>query len=233
MAALVTALCLLGYFAGYAIYARYLARRVFALDPARATPAHTERDDVDYVPTRRFVLFGHHYASITGLSPMLGPAVAVIWGWAPAMLWVVLGAILIGCVHDFGALVVSMRARGMSIGKVTEGIIGPRAKTLFHLIIFFGVALAMGVFVYVLAVMFAITPDWDPLEPMSDTTSFPSAVLPSLALVVIAMAIGWLTHRRGVRLAPLAAVGFALTLVAVSAGMVQPLAGLSRDAWPA
>lgn len=233
MAALVTALCLLGYFAGYAIYARWLARRVFALDPARATPAHSERDDVDYVPTRRFVLFGHHYASITGLSPMLGPAVAVIWGWAPAMLWVVLGAILVGCVHDFGALVVSMRARGMSIGKVTEGIVGARAKTLFHLIIFFGVALAMGVFVYVLAVMFAITPDWDPVEPMADTTSFPSAVLPSLALVVIAMAIGWLTHRRGVRLAPLAATGFVLTLVSVWAGMVQPLMGLSRDAWPA
>jgi len=232
MAAAVTALCFLGYFLGYAVYARYLARRVFALDPGRATPAHALRDDVDYVPTQRHVLFGHHYASITGLSPMLGPAVAVIWGWAPALLWVVLGALLVGCVHDFGALVVSMRARGMSIGKVTEGIIGARAKTLFHLIIFFGIALAMGVFVYVIAVLFAITPDWDPHQPMSDTSSFPSAVLPSAALIVLALAIGWLTHRRGRRLAPLTAAGFVLMLVAVWAGMEAPLMGLARAAWP-
>ena len=125
-----------GYLLGYGLYSRYLSRRLFRLDPASPTPAHLQRDEVDYVPTNRYVLFGHHWASITGLSPMLGPAVAVIWGWLPAMLWVVLGALFVGCVHDFGALVVSMRARGMSIGKVTEGIIGRRAKTLFHLIIF-------------------------------------------------------------------------------------------------
>ena len=104
------------------------------------------RDEVDYVPTRKLVLFGHHYASITGLSPMLGPAVAVIWGWAPAMLWVVLGALFVGCVHDFGALVVSMRARGTSIGNAHRGRHRrARAKTLFHLVIFFAIALADGV----------------------------------------------------------------------------------------
>ena len=118
MTALVTAICLIGYFIGYTFYARHLARRVFVLDPDVTTPAHELRDEIDYVPTNRFVLFGHHWASITGLSPMLGPAVAVIWGWLPAMLWVVLGAVFVGCVHDFGALVISMRARGMSIGKV-------------------------------------------------------------------------------------------------------------------
>lgn len=232
MAALVTALCFVAYFVGYAVYSRYLARRVFSLDGSRPTPAHTLRDDVDYVPTRPHVLFGHHYASITGLSPMLGPAVAVIWGWAPAMLWVVFGALLVGCVHDFGALVVSLRARGMSIGKVTEGIVGPRAKSLFHLIIFFGIALAMGVFVYVIAVMFSITDAWDPERPLADPSSFPTAVLPSAALVAIAVVIGHLTHRRGARLGPLAAVGFALTLAAVWAGMELPTLGLDRAAWP-
>ncbi|MEM7480173.1 MAG: carbon starvation protein A [Acidobacteriota bacterium] len=232
MVAVVTAVCFLGYFLGYAVYARFLARRVFRLDPAAVTPAHALRDDVDYVPTRRFVLFGHHYASITGLSPMLGPAVAVIWGWAPAMLWVLLGAVLVGCVHDFGALVVSIRARGMSIGKVTEGIIGPRAKSLFHLIIFFGIALAMGVFVYVIAVLFSITPQWSAADPMADPSSFPTAVLPSACLVVMAMAIGYRVYRRGDRLAPLAAVGFALMLVAVWAGLRLPTLGLPREAWP-
>ena len=108
-----------------------------------ATKTIARRDGVDYVPTRPEVLFGHHFASITGLAPMLGPAVAVIWGWAPPLIWVVIGAVLVGCVHDFGALVVSVRARGQSIGKVAEGIVGRRAKTLFHLIIFFGIALAI------------------------------------------------------------------------------------------
>jgi carbon starvation protein len=232
MTALVTAVCLVVYYLGYAFYARYLSRHVFALDPSRPTPAHTLRDDVDYVPTRRLVLFGHHYASITGLSPMLGPAVAVIWGWAPAMLWVVAGALLVGCVHDFGALVVSMRARGMSIGKVTEGIVGPRAKTLFHLIIFFGIALAMGVFVYVIALMFAITPRWDPERPLADPSSFPTAVLPSAALIAIAVVMGHLAHRRGWRLAPLTAGGFVLMLGAVWAGVELPTLGLAREAWP-
>lgn len=232
MTALVTALCLLVYLAGYRFYAGWLSRRVFSLDPARPTPAHTQRDDVDYVPTGRWVLFGHHYASITGLSPMLGPAVAVIWGWAPALAWVVLGGLVIGCVHDFGALVVSMRARGASIGKLTEGIVGRRAKTLFHLIIFFGIALAMGVFVYVIAVMFAITPAWDPERPLADPSSFPTAVLPSAALMLIAATVGYLTYRRGFRMAPLAAGGVVLALAAVWAGIELPLLGLARDEWP-
>ena len=233
MTALVTALCFVVYFLGYRLYAGWLARRVFSLDPSRPTPAHTLRDDVDYVPTGRWVLFGHHYASITGLSPMLGPAVAVIWGWAPALAWVVLGGLVIGCVHDFGALVVSMRARGSSIGKLTEGIVGRRAKTLFHLIIFFGIALAMGVFVYVIALLFSITPLWDPERPLADPSSFPSALLPSAALMLIAAAVGYLTHRRGWPLAPLAAGGLALMLVAVWAGLEWPLVGLARGEWPA
>ncbi len=232
MAAFVTALCLLGYFLGYTLYARHLARRVFALDPSAPTPAHTREDGVDYVPTRRAILFGHHWASITGLSPMLGPAVAVIWGWAPAMLWVVLGALFVGCVHDFGALVVSMRARGMSIGKVTEGIVGARAKTLFHLIIFFGIALAMGVFVYVIAVLFSITPEWDPERPLADPSSFPTAVLPSAALILLAFAMGWLLYRKRFPLLPTTAVGFVLMLAAVWGGLEWPLLGLERAAWP-
>ncbi len=232
MAALVTALCLLGYVLGYRFYSKHLAQRIFSLDPAARTPAHELEDGIDYCPSNRFVLFGHHWASITGLSPMLGPAVAVIWGWAPAMLWVVLGALLVGCVHDFSALVVSMRARGKSIGKVAEGIIGHRAKTLFHLVIFFGVALAMGVFVYVIAVLFSITPAWDPERPLADPTSFPTAVLPSGALIAMAMVMGYLLYRKGFRLIPTTAVGFVLMLLAVWGGVEWPLLGLERGAWP-
>ncbi len=232
MSAVAVLICIAGYLLGYFVYARYLSRRVFVIDRATPTPAHVQRDDVDYVPTKRLVLFGHHFASITGLAPMLGPAVAVIWGWLPAMLWVVLGAVFVGCVHDFSALVVSMRARGMSIGKVAEGIIGPRAMTLFHLIIFFGIALAMGVFVFIIARLFAISPSWDPNDPLADRGSFPSAVLPSGALIILAMVMGHLLHRRGFPLGPTTAVGFVAMLAAVLAGMKWPLLGLGREAWP-
>ncbi len=232
MTALATALCFLGYFLGYTIYARYLARRVFSLDPKAVTPAHAQQDGIDYVPTNRYVLFGHHWASITGLSPMLGPAVAVIWGWLPAMLWVVVGAVFVGCVHDFGALVVSMRARGMSIGKVTEGIVGRRAKSLFHLIIFFGIALAMGVFVYVIAVLFSISESWDPARPMADPASFPTSVFPSALLIVVAMAMGWLLYKRGFPLLPTTAVGFLLMLGGVWCGLRWPLLWMDRASWP-
>ncbi len=170
------------YFLGYRFYAGFLSRRVFQLDPERATPAHAQRDEVDYVPTRPAVLFGHHFASITGLAPMLGPAVAVIWGWVPAFLWVVLGALLVGCVHDFSALVISVRNRGMSVGQVAEGVIGPRARTLFHLIIFFGVALAMGVFVFVISRLFSVQ-----LTP--EKAGYPQAVLPSGLLMVMSRAM--------------------------------------------
>lgn len=232
MTALVTVLCLAGYALGYFVYARFLARRIFVIDPSAPTPAHTMRDEVDYVPTRRPILFGHHFASITGLAPMLGPAVAVIWGWLPATLWVVLGAILVGCVHDFSALVVSMRDRGMSIGKVAESIIGPRAKMLFHLVIFFGISLAMGVFVFVIATMFSIGDRWDVRNPLADPSSFPSAVLPSAVLIVLALIMGWLLYRRGFPLGPTTACGFAIVLAAVWIGMKTPLLGFDAASWP-
>lgn len=107
---------------------------------------------------------------------MLGPAVAVIWGWLPAMLWVVFGSIFVGCVHDFGALVVSVRNQGKSIGQVAEDLLGHRARSLFHAIIFFLVSLAMGVFVLVLAEMFSADPKVD-LFPSLNTAD---KIIPSI-----------------------------------------------------
>jgi len=213
--------CLLLYAAGYRLYAGYLSRHVFSLNDEIETPGHRYRDDVDFLPTNRYVLFGHHYASITGLSPMLGPAIAVIWGWLPAMIWVVLGALLVGCVHDFSALVMSMRARGLSVGAITEGIIGARAKSMFHLIIFFGIALAMGVFVSVISTLF--TPEF-----------YPQAIIPSFALMAIAVVVGVLVFKRGFSSITTAAVGFAVTLmivVYVSTGDVSAIAWDNRDGW--
>ena len=120
----VVLLALTVYAAAYRFYARYLATRLFELDEARRTPAHPLRDDVDYVPANRYVLFGHQYASITGLSPMLGPAIAVIWGWMPATLWVVFGAIFVGAVHDFGALAIGIGMYRRQWGLVPLTVFG-------------------------------------------------------------------------------------------------------------
>jgi len=214
-----------GYFLAYRFYARFLARRVFGLDAAAVTPAHAQADGVDYVATRPAVLFGHHFASITGLAPMLGPAIAVIWGWLPALLWVVLGACLVGCVHDFSALVVSVRSRGMSVGQVAESVLGPRGRTLFHFIIFFGVALAMGVFVIVIARLFS-------LELAPGRPAYPQAVLPSGLLMAVAMLCGVLLYKRGWPLLPVAAVGFAIELFSIWLGLRFPTLGLPESSWP-
>ena len=198
--ATVVALCV--YALGYFVYGRFLARRVFCLRKDVGTPAHTMNDGVDYVPTPTPILFGHHYASIAGLAPMLGPAVAVIWGWLPAMLWVVFGSLLIGCVQDFGALVLSVRAQGQSIGYVAESIIGSRAKTLFHVLIFFLVSLAMGVFVYVIAFLFSPAPTAE-----QAVVHFPQAVTPSFGLMLIAAVMGWFVHKNGMSWRVLGPIG--------------------------
>ncbi len=215
---LATLACFLLYLAGYHLYGKFLANRIFQLNAAASTPAHQLQDGIDYVPTNRYILFGHHYASITGLSPMLGPAIAVIWGWLPALLWVVLGTLFIGAVHDFGALVISMRARGMSVGKVAEEIIGLRTKTLFHIIIFFLIALAMGVFVDVCATLLT-------------SAHHPEAAYPSGTLMIVAVAVGWLVYRRKVPIGRVTAVAFVITLLAVWMATALPAPEMSLDYW--
>ncbi len=223
--ALAALVALVVYALAYRLYSGWLARAVFHLDDARVTPAHSERDGVDYLPTRPSILFGHHFASITGLAPMLGPAVAVIWGWGPALVWVVLGAVLVGCVHDLAALVLSTRARGLSVGAVAEGVVGPRARSLFHAIIFFGITLAMGVFVFVIARLFS-------LELAPGHPGYPQAVLPSGLLMAVALVAGFLMEKRGLGLLPVATVGFCLELFGIQLGLWFPTLGLDPASWP-
>jgi len=211
----------------YRFYARgLLARRVFGLNDDTPTPAHTLRDDVDYLPANKYVLFGHHYASIAGLAPMLGPAIAVIWGWLPALCWVVLGTLLVGAVHDFSALVLSVRHQGQSMGTIARDVISPRTRLLFLLVIFFLVALAMGVFVLVISGLFA-APDAANIP----ATAHPEAVFPTYALMLIAMVIGFLIHRRGFPLWPLIGTGFVLMLLTTWMGLYLPVTGVSTATW--
>jgi carbon starvation protein len=231
-AAVVTLLAVIAYAVGYRYYSRWLAVKVFQLDANAVTPAHELEDGIDFVPTRPLVLFGHHYASIAGLAPMLGPAVAVFWGWLPALLWVVFGSLLVGCVHDFAALVLSSRHRGESIGSLCESILGPQAKALFLLLILFGVALAMGVFVYIISLLFSWNDDFNPAALAQSTTSFPEVVMPSAGLMIVAVICGWLLYVKKKPLLPVTICGFSALLGLIGLGYLFPTLGFERASWP-
>jgi len=221
----ITVLCF--YLLFYRFYAKgFLAKKVFELDDSNPTPAHTMRDDVDYIPTNKYVLFGHHFASIAGLAPMLGPAIAVIWGWVPALCWVVFGTLLVGAVHDFSALVLSIRHKGQSVGTIAHDVISPRTRLLFLLVIFFLVALAMGVFVLVISGLFA-APDAAHIP----ATAHPEAVFPTYSLMLIAMVIGFLVYKKNLPLWPMIGVGFVLMLVTTRIGLDMPVTGFSAGDW--
>ena len=126
----------LGFIVAYHTYGRWIATRVFNLDPNAKVPSCEYEDGVDFVPSKKSLVFGHHFTSIAGTGPIVGPAIAVFWGWLPALLWVVFGSIFIGAVHDFAALVISLRNRGQTVGEIAGRMISPRAKLLFLFALF-------------------------------------------------------------------------------------------------
>jgi carbon starvation protein len=186
MSTLVVALLsVVAFVVAYFTYGRWLSRSVFQLDPEAVVPSHELRDDVDFVPTKRSVIFGHHFTSIAGTGPIVGPAIAVFWGWLPALLWVVIGAIFIGAVHDFGTLIISLRNRGQTVGEIAGRLIAPRVRTLFLLILFLALSIVLAIFGLVIALIFAF---------------YPETVLPVWISMPLAIGVGYLCYRRGVSL---------------------------------
>jgi carbon starvation protein len=204
----------------YRWYGRWLTARVFPLDDSEPTPAHTLRDGRDFVPAPPLVVFGHHFASIAGLGPLLGPAIAVIWGWVPALLWIVLGCIFVGAVHDLGCMYSSLRNRARSVADLAYDVAGARARVLFLLFGIFALALAMGVFVINIANLFA------PGAGGAEGGHVPEAVLPSVALVAIALAVGVLFYRYRVSLAKLTLPALLASLLFVWLGVQYPITSL-------
>ena len=122
---------------GYIVYGRWLATKLFALDRTFVVPSIEFRDDHDFVPTPVSIVFGHHFTSIAGTGPIVGPALAIMWGWGPALIWVILGSIFIGGMHDMAVLVVSLRNRGMTIGEIAGRLLNPRVRLLFLVLLLF------------------------------------------------------------------------------------------------
>ena len=165
---------------GYRFYSKFVAEKIYQLDPAFETPSHALRDDVDYLPTNKVVLWGHHFTSVAGAAPIIGPAIAVIWGWLPAFLWVVLGTMFFAGVHDFGAIWASVRNRGTSLGSLTGEVVGPRARTLFMIVIFLLLLMVNAVFAVAISNAFVATP---------------SSVIPVWSAIAVAVVIGVLIYR--------------------------------------
>jgi carbon starvation protein len=220
-AAILAVAVIAAYALGYRFYSRFLTERVFGLARDEPVPARELEDGVDYVPTRLSMLWGHHYTSIAGAAPIVGPALAVIWGWLPALLWVALGTLFMGAVHDMSALVISLRNRGRSIGDVTGSVISPRTRTLFLLIISFLIWIVLAVFAFIIATLFV---------------SYPSAIFPINVQIVFALALGWLVYRRGTGILLPSLVAYAILLWAVWAGesaveAVPALTQISVGTW--
>jgi carbon starvation protein len=206
---LVAALSLILFFIGYRYYSKFLAEKIYRLNPDAVTPAHRLNDGVDYVPTNKFVLWGHHFTSIAGAAPIVGPAIAVYWGWLPAMLWVVLGTLFAAGVHDFGVLILSARNKGQSIGTIADKMIGHRAKILFLFIILILVLMINAVFAWVISNLFI---------------TFPASVLSIFIQIPLAVWIGFRTYKStGSMIVPAIAVLFIMYFTAILASYVPIL----------
>lgn len=193
---------------GYLFYSKFIAERIYRLDPNYRTPAHTMGDGVDYVPTNRFVLWGHHFTSVAGAAPIVGPAIAVIWGWAPAFLWVTLGTIFFAGIHDFGALWASARNRGQSIGMLSGRLIGARGRSLFLVVIFLVLLMVNGAFAAVISNLLVSTP---------------TSVIPVWGAIVVALLIGQAIYRYKVSLLWPSVIGVAVLYALILLGNAVPV----------
>jgi len=201
---------LLFYLMGYRGYSKVLANKVFGLSDAEQTPAHDPalRDDYDYIPTDRHILWGHHYTSIAGAAPIIGPTVAVIWGWGPALFWIVFGTIFIGAVHDFGALALSARKDGQTMGSLAASVVNPRVHILFQIIVYFLVWIVLAVFAFAIGILF---------------DRYPASVIPVNFEIIVAILIGlaFRTKKGGILIPSILALISLYAMVAV--GVIFPV----------
>ena len=179
--AILTISCILFFLAGYKFYSKYLSEKIFELSNDEKTPAHNYRDNIDYVPTNKHILFGHHFTSIAGAAPIIGPCIAVYWGWLPAILWVVLGTVFMGATHDFSALVVSLKEKGKSIADISSTTLNNRIRIMFLIFVMCLTWLVLAVFANAIAGLF---------------TKYSTAVLPVNIEIIIAIIIGYFIHKK-------------------------------------
>ncbi len=203
----------------YYTYGRWLGRKIFNLSADFVCPSHRLRDDQDYVPTKKSIVFGHHFTSIAGTGPIVGPAIAVMWGWVPALLWVIFGSIFIGAVHDFGSLVVSLRNNGQTVGDIAGRVVNRRVRILFLTVLFLALTIVLAIFGLVIAAVFRM---------------YPSSIFPCAVQIPIAVLIGLWLHRKGVHLLVPSIIALAVMYLTVIYGDWGPLHTVNAwmASWP-
>ena len=198
----------IGYILMYNLYGKFIGQKIFKLSKGVTVPSVELEDGVDYVPTKKEVIFGHHFTSIAGTGPIVGPAVAIIWGWVPALIWVFFGSIFMGAVHDFGALIISMRNQGKSIADYTSKYINARTRFFFFLIVFLELWIVIAIFGLVIAVVFAM---------------YPTSVFPVWCEVAIALWLGYAVYKQGKSIMALSIVAVILMYITVFIGVYIPI----------
>jgi len=170
------------FYLGFRFYSKFIGSRIFDIDDTNITmPSKTFEDGIDYVPTKKHILFGHHFTSIAGAAPIIGPCVAAFWGWLPALIWILVGTVFMGAVHDFGALVTSVKEKGRSIADIASTTISKRARLMFLVFIIFLVWLVLAVFAMAIADLFV---------------GIPSSVIPINIEIIIALIMGYLLYKK-------------------------------------
>lgn len=212
------------FLAAYVVYGGYVAKQ-WGIDPDKKTPAITMRDDIDYCPANAKVLLGHHFSSIAGAGPITGPIAAAVFGWLPVYLWIVIGSIFVGGVHDWGSLFASVRHDGKSIGEIIRVNIGETGKKLFNIFAYLTLILVVAAFTDICAGTFA----FDPTKPEAITGA--RAGTASILFIFLAMGFGFFVYRKGASLAISSVAGVALLFFCIWIGYQFPVLKLSKLAW--
>lgn len=196
-------------FLGYKIYGSFIEKKVLLIDKTRPTPAQEMNDGIDYSPAKKSLLFGHHFSSIAGAGPILGPLLGVLYfGWLGALLWVALGSIFLGAVHDYTALMTSVQNKGKSLGDISEKTLGKRTKIIFSIFLWFALALVIAVFAVVAS---------------RTLVSQPEIVIPTFGLVFLAMIFGWLIYKKGIPTPAATVIAVAILFFLIYLGELMPV----------
>ncbi len=205
---LIMVLVFAGYLVMYRLYGKFIGNRIFKLNDNSITPSVEFEDGVDYVPTKKNIIFGHHFASIAGTGPIVGPAIAVIWGWLPALIWVFAGSIVMGGVHDLGTLILSMRNQGKSISEFTAKYINVRTKYFLFFVVFLELWIIVAIFGLVIAILFSM---------------YPQSVIPVWFQIPIAVYLGYLVYKKGANLTVWSIIAVVAMYLTIVLGSYVPL----------
>ena len=225
-------ICCAALLAGYVFYGRYLCKKWGVGENDQPTPAHTMEDGIDYVPAKAPVLMGHHFSSIAGAGPITGPisAAAAGFGWGACALWIVIGGIFFGGVHDFGALFASVRHGGKSIGEIISANMSTRAKRLFLIFSYLTLILVVAAFASIVAGTFGATFNEGVLDKAASLSNARVAMV-SLLFIVIAIIFGFAVYRRNVSMGTASVVGVLAIVAIIAIGMNFHPIYLSSKTW--